>query len=320
MSIRVHVYDDAGYSVRDGVADVPALLASGARLWIEAADRDPGLAEFLERCLGLHPLTVEDLLQDRPAPKVEDYGQSLYVVAHGLVVQPQGQLATVEIDLVWNAQWLLTHRCGPVAIIDAVAADLSRNAQPLARGPAFVAHAVLDRLVDSYLPVVDDWDDQVEAIETAVVNDPSPNVLQQIFHLKRALQQLRRSGLHQREVLYRLSRGEFALVGGEALPFYRDVYDHFLRVTDLGDGYRELLSSALDAYLSVVSNRMNEVMKTLTLVSTVLLPMTFVAGVYGMNFDHMPELHWKYGYAVAWAVMLTIGGGMVWWFKTRKWL
>jgi magnesium transporter len=91
-------------------------------------------------------------------------------------------------------------------------------------------------------------------------------------------------------------------------------------VTDMGDGYRELLSSSLDAYLSVVSNRMNEVMKTLTLVSTVLLPMTFVAGVYGMNFDHMPELHWKYGYAVAWALMLTIGGGMVWWFKTRKWL
>jgi magnesium transporter len=320
MSITVHVYDAAGYSTRDGVAEVPALIAAGAHLWIEAADRDPGLAEFLERVLGLHPLTVEDLLQDRPAPKVEDYGSSLYVVAHGLVAAGSGELATVEIDLVWNAQWLLTHRCGPVAVIDAVVADVARNAQSLQRGPVFVAHAVLDRLVDSYLPVVDDWDEQVEAIESAVVNDPSPNVLQQIFRLKRALQQLRRSGLHQREVLYRLSRGEFALVGGDALPFYRDVYDHFLRVTDLGDGYRELLSSSLDAYLSVVSNRMNEVMKVLTLVSTVLLPMTFVAGVYGMNFEHMPELHWKYGYAAAWAVMLAIGGGMVWWFKARKWL
>lgn len=320
MSIRVHVYDDQGYTVRDGAADVPALLASGARLWIDSADSDPGLAEFLERDLCLHPLTVEDLLQDRPQPKVEDYGTSLYVVAHGILVKPGGELESVEIDLVWSEQWLLTHRNGPVAIIDAVAADLGRNAQPLARGPAFVAHAVLDRLVDSYLPVVDDWDDQVDAIETAVVDDPTPKVLQQIFQLKRSLQQLRRAGLHQREVLYRLSRGEFALVAPKALPFYRDAYDHFLRVTDLGDGYRELLSSALDAYLSVVSNRMNEVMKTLTLVSTVLLPMTFVAGVYGMNFDHMPELHWRYGYAMAWAIMLTIGGGMVWWFKTRKWL
>jgi magnesium transporter len=221
---------------------------------------------------------------------------------------------------VWSERWILTHRNGPSAIVDAVAADLARNAQPLARGPAFVAHAVLDRLVDSYLPVVDDWDDQVDVIEAAVVDDPTPKVLQQIFALKRSLQQLRRAGLHQREVLYRLSRGEFALVAPDALPFYRDAYDHFLRVTDLGDGYRELLSSALDAYLSVVSNRMNEVMKTLTLVSTVLLPMTFVAGVYGMNFDHMPELHWRYGYVMAWGIMLTIGGGMVWWFKTRKWL
>lgn len=319
MSIRVHAYDANGYSTRDGIADVQALLAAGAKLWIEAADRDAGLAEFLERELGLHPLTVEDLLQDRPAPKVEDYGTSLYVVAHGLVKQG-AELVTVEIDLVWNDQWLLTHRCGPVAVVDAVAAELGRNAQPLQRGPAFVAHALLDRLVDSYLPVVDDWDDEVDAIESAVVNDPTPRVLQQIFSMKRALQQLRRSGLHQREVLYRLSRGEFKQVNADALPFYRDIYDHFLRVTDLGDGYRELLSSSLDAYLSVVSNRMNEVMKVLTLVSTVLLPMTFVAGVYGMNFDHMPELHWKYGYLYAWALMLSIGGGMIWWFKSRKWL
>jgi magnesium transporter len=319
VSITVHVHDAAGYSTRDGVADVPALLASGAQLWIEAVDRDPGLSDFLEHVLGLHPLTVEDVLQDRPAPKVEDYGTSLYVVVHGLATD-KGQLGPVEVDLVWNAQWLLTHHCGHVAAIAAVATDLERNPQALAQGPVFVAHAVLDHVVDSYLPIVDEWDEQVEAVEAAVVSDATRETLQQIFHLKRELQRLRRTALHQREVLYRLSRGEFSLVSAAALPFFRDVYDHFLRVADLADGYRELLSNALDAYLSVVSNRMNEVMKTLTLVATIILPMTFVAGVYGMNFEHMPELHWKYGYAFAWAVMLMIGGGMIWWFKTRKWL
>jgi magnesium transporter len=240
-------------------------------------------------------------------------------VAHGVCTR-DGQLATTEIDLVWNAQWIVTHQRGAVAAISAVADELRRNPRALARGPALVAHGVLDHLVDSYLPIVDGWDEEVEAIEAAVVADPTRDVLQKIFVLKRALQTLRRSALHQREVLRRLSRGEFDLVAEAALPFYRDVYDHFLRVTDLADGYRDLLSGALDAYLSVVSNRMNEVMKALTLVATVLLPMTFIAGVYGMNFDHMPELHWKYGYAFAWAVMLTIGGGMIAWFKTRKWL
>ena len=121
-------------------------------------------------------------------------------------------------------------------------------------------------------------------------------------------------------MLQRFSRGEFELIPDKALPFYRDIHDHFVRVSDLADGYREILSGALDAYLSVVSNRMNEVMKALTLVATVMLPLTFIAGVYGMNFDHMPELHWRYGYAFAWGVMLIVGVGMVVWFRHKKWL
>jgi magnesium transporter len=319
MSIIVHAHGPAGYSVHEGSGELPALLASGAHLWIEASDRDPELHDLLQRVLGLHPLTVEDVLQDRPAPKVEDYGSWLYVVAHGLQVAGNA-LQTVEVDLVWNEKWVLSHHCGTVPAVSAVCEDLKRNPQALARGPVFVAHAVLDHLVDSYLPIVDDWDDEVDAVEAAVIDDPNREVLQQIFRLKKALQQLRRGAMHQREVLHRLSRGEFALVPAPALPFFRDVYDHFQRVADLADGYRELLSGALDAYLSMVSNRMNEVMKALTLVATVLLPMTFIAGVYGMNFDHMPELHWRWGYAFAWAFMLTVGGGMIAWFKTRKWL
>jgi magnesium transporter len=319
MSIRVHVHDSAGYSTRNSLDAVPALLAAGAQLWIEASDTDPGLPEFLEGTLGLHSLAVEDILNDRPFPKIEDYGAYLYVVAHGLCVRGD-DVATSEIDLVWTKQWVFTHHHEPMPCVSAVAEELQRNSRPLEKGPTFVAHAILDHLVDSYLPVVDGWDEEVDAVESAVVENPTPEVVQKIFHLKRALQRLRRSALHQREVLRRLSRGEFDLVTEPALPFYRDVYDHFLRVTDLADSYRDLLSGALDAYLSVVSNRMNEVMKALTLVATVLLPMTFIAGVYGMNFDHMPELHWKYGYAFAWAIMLSIGGGMIFWFKTRKWL
>jgi magnesium transporter len=321
VGVTIHVWGERGYSTGAGLADVPALLASGARLWIDADDSDGPLADFLRDVLKLHPLAVEDILQDRPSPKVEDYGSYLYVVAHGILRGAGGveALETVELDLVLNAQWIFTHHRGSPAV-EAVRGELARNPRPLERGPAYVAHAVLDHLVDYYLPVVDSFDDELDELESRVVADPSRAVLQRIFQLKRALQRLRRVALHQREVLHRLSRGEFDVIPEPALPFYRDVYDHFVRVADLADGYREALSGALEAYLSTVSNRMNEVMKALTLIATVFLPLTFIVGVYGMNFDHMPELHWRWGYAVTWGVMLVVAAAMVIWFRRRRWL
>jgi magnesium transporter len=321
MPITLHVVDESGaYGKRDGLAEASALVAKGCKVWIDAVGHDAELQPFLEHELKLHPLLIEDLLEDRPAPKVEDYGAALYIVAHGVALDAKQEICSIEVDIVLTSSWILTHRHGPASAVDSLASELERKPQPLQRGPAFIAHAILDRLVDSYLPIVDEWDDQIDRIEVAVVERATPEVVQQIFKLKRALQALRRGAVHQRELLSRLSRGEFPLVSGDALPFYRDVYDHFLRVTDLSDSYREILSGALDIYLSTVSNRMNEVMKTLTLVATIILPMTFIAGVWGMNFEFMPELHWRYGYLVAWIVMLAVGGGMVAWFKTRKWL
>jgi magnesium transporter len=319
MAVTIHIFDDKGYSTREGYGDVAALLQTNARLWIETTDGDRELATFFEQVMKLHPLAIEDILQDRPSPKVEDYGDYLYVVAHA-PCKVGGELRTYEVDLVWSKNWIVTHRHGEVAAITQLREELGRNPRALERGPAFIAHGVLDRMVDSYLPIVDAWDDEVDDIETEVVENPSRKVLQHIFDLKRSLQRMRRVALHQREVLHRLSRGEFELVPPKALPFYRDIYDHFLRVVDLADSYRDLLSGALDAYLSVVSNRMNEVMKTLTLVATILLPLTFIVGVYGMNFEHMPELHWKYGYLYVWIVLIGVSLSMVWLFRRRGWI
>ncbi len=319
MPVTVHVFDGNGYSTRSGVADVPSLLAAGARLWIDADSADGELADFLRDVLKLHPLAVEDILQDRPAPKIEDYGDYLYVVVHGLMPNGADALDTVELDVVLTGQWIFTHHQKSIAV-EAVRTELARNPRALERGPAFVAHAILDHLVDYYLPVVDTFDDELDQLEAQVVSDPSRAVLQKIFRLKRALQRLRRVAIHQREVLHRLSRGEFDVIPEKALPFYRDVFDHFVRVADLADGYRDALSGALEAYLSTVSNRMNEVMKALTLIATVFLPLTFIVGVYGMNFDHMPELHWRWGYAATWGVMIVVAVSMVIWFRRRRWL
>ncbi len=321
MPTLLHVHDTSGLRVVDDLTEVPALLAAGTPFWIDSDGEDQAIATFLTDVLKLHSMAVEDILVDRPTPKVEDYGSYLYVVAHGvaLAVDDAAKTSTIEIDVVLSKTWVFTHHRGPCQAIQAVRDDLQRSTRMIERGPAYVAHAVLDHLVDYYLPIMDDLDERVDALETQVVESPSQAVLKEIFTLKQAILRLRRIAVHQREVFQRLSRGEFDEIPAAALPFYRDVYDHFVRVADLTDSYRELLSGALDAYLSVVSNRMNEVMKRLTLVATVMMPLTFIAGIYGMNFDNMPELRWRYGYAFAWGLMALVATWMLVAFRRRKW-
>ncbi len=303
---------------------VPRLMAGGGPLWIDAEGLDAGLSAFLTDVLKLHALAAEDIVEDLETPKVEDYGDYLYIVA---MPRPMLEAEAAPpgapgrgLDIVLGASWVFTHHRGASQAVEGVLHDLERRPKLLQRGPAFLVHSLLDHLVDDFLPVMDGLDDQVEALEADVVANPSPDVLQRLFQLKRGLQKLRRTAVHQRESLQRLARGEFERIPKDALPFYRDVFDHFVRVGDLADSYRELLSNDLDAYLSVVSNRMNEVMKTLTIVSTVVLPMNFLVGVYGMNFTNMPELHWRYGYAYFWGLVVVCVAATLGWLRHRRWI
>jgi magnesium transporter len=204
--------------------------------------------------------------------------------------------------------------------VSAVESEVARGCQLFERGPAWIVHALLDHLIDHYLPLMDAFDEAIDRIEVEVVTRPNRSALTQIFSLKRSLMLLRRVSVHQREILTRLSRGEFALVSPALLPFFRDVYDHFTRVADLCDSYRELVSGALEAYLTTTSNRMNEIMKVLTGMSTIMLPLTFIAGVYGMNFENMPELKWRYGYPFALALMGATAVVMLRYFRRKNWL
>jgi magnesium transporter len=322
MGIRIHTKGpDGGIRTSVDPADVARLVASGAFFWLDLDGDEEVMRALLQRDLGLHPLAVEDIFQERMIPKVEDYGDYLYVVVHGIACDHDDpeDLHTMEVDLVLGARWVVSHH-GGMRATEEVLDECRRNGRLFDKGAGFIAHAIMDHVVDYYVPVIDTFDRYVDEVESAVVANPQQTVLQRIFRLKRSLQRLRRIAMHQREVLLRLSRGEFDQVPEKALPFFRDIHDHFVRVSDLADGYRELLSGALDAYLSVVSNRMNEVMKTLTLVATIMLPLTFIAGLYGMNFDHMPELHWRFGYPMALLLMAAVAVGMALWFRYKRWL
>jgi magnesium transporter len=320
--IQVQAFFDNKLEVYDRVDEVPSLLERQAILWIDIEGEDSNIQDFLCGVLKLHPLAVEDILLDRPFPKIEDYGDYLYMVVHGTVLgrEDPEDLETVELDMVFTDRWIFTHHRVPMRSIAGTKEELARTPRALERGPAFIAHGILDRMIDFYLPLIDKFDEDIDEVEAAVVENPSREVLQRIFRLKRSLQKLRRISMHQREILQRLSRGEFEIIPDKMRPFYRDVFDHFARVADLCDSYRELLSGALDAYLSMQSNKMNEIMKALTIMATIMLPITFIAGVYGMNFEFMPELHWKYGYLFAWTLMCIIASGMIWFFKRRRWI
>ncbi|HEU4434994.1 MAG TPA: magnesium/cobalt transporter CorA, partial [Pyrinomonadaceae bacterium] len=230
---------------------------------------------------------------------------------------------TIELDGFLGKNYVITYHHNTFRSINNVKQLLRTSPILCRRGPAFLCHQILDQIVDYYSPVLDDFDDRIDQLESSIFTLKQPNneILAQIMELKRGVLRLRRISVKQMDVILRMSRGEFAdLIPEDMRPFYRDVHDHLTRVVDLAENYRDLLSGALEAYLSVVSNRLNEIMKVLTIFSAVMLPLTFIAGVYGMNFDNMPELHSRYGYYATWTLMILVAVTMLLFFWRRGWI
>ncbi|MDP3273781.1 MAG: magnesium/cobalt transporter CorA [Deltaproteobacteria bacterium] len=323
MTTIAHIFDGQHYEQVVDLSRLQGLVSRpGVHVWLDTDERTEALDKILREVFHLHPLVIEDLYEDSATPKVEDWGDYLYIVMHGVRTEPgdRVEVSPLELDLILGIDWLFTHRTSPIGCIEALIAELNRNPRALARGPAFVAHALLDKLADLYVPVVEAIDETVDGIEKAVIDDPHPELLETILELKRAVQWLRRMSVYQRDITQRLSRGEFEQIPEAALAFYRDVYDQFVRVTDLAESNREMLGVVLQVHFTVTANRTNDAMKALTLISAILLPMTFVAGIYGMNFKHMPELDWRWGYPSALGIMLLIALSFYTYFKRKNWI
>jgi magnesium transporter len=314
--------DDQIKTITDG-AEIRAAITAKLPIWIELEHECDEGTELMRDVFDIHPLTIEDIWQKRNQPKLEDYRKYLYVVVHGIRAIRRGQFDLIELDVVIGKDFVITHDPHGETTKDVVD-EIERDPTLLCKGPAWLAHAILDNAVDRYLPIVDQLDDDLEKLEMEALmragTPKGPPVLRRILRFRRLLQDLRRMSIHQREILMRLSRGEFDEIPRDVVPFFRDVYDHFVRINDLLEGFRDLVTSALEAYLSVQNNRMSEVMKTLTVISTIMLPLSLVAGIYGMNFDVMPELKWLYGYPFALGVMAVVALGILLWFRRRGWI
>jgi magnesium transporter len=294
----------------------------GCLLWLPIIAKGKELEEFLGRDLAVHPLTIEDIWNRAAVAKLEDFPEYVQLIVQMVVSCSRKGVRLCEFDAVLGERFLVTW------FEDAeVYASLVRNdavAKLLTRGPAWVLHGLLDGIVDGMLPVVDGLDAEVLRLESASLEKAGTktgeHVLAQIFALKRSLQKVRRIGIHQREVFYRLSRGDVDEVPAESLPFFRDVHDHYLRVADNLESYRELLASAADSFYSAQSSRLNEVIKRLTIVSTVMLPLSFVAGVYGMNFEKMPGLKSEWGFPISLLSMAMLAVSILLWMRYKKWI
>ncbi len=301
------------------VDQLPAIIKTGDRVvWVDLSGPTKEESGILVSAFGFHPLAIEDCETRRNHPKMDDYRDYLFVLAHG--VHPESSMRefrTRQLCLFLGPRYLVSYHKEKSRSVEYTLEGARKNHRVVSEGPGAILYNILDFQVEQYFPVMENFQKTVDTIEEKLFRRSTSEILNEVFMVKKALMRLRRISGHQRELLTRLTRREFALIDDRSAINLRDVYDHLVRITDLADTYRELLVDALSAHMSMVSNRTNEIMRALTVIATLFIPLTFIAGVYGMNFDDMPELHWKYGYLFAWGLMIAVGAGMYWFFRKR---
>ena len=278
--------------------------------------------EKIGHCFGLHPLVMEDILNTDQRPKLEDYGDYLYIVLRMLTNGSEtGEIASEQVSLILGENFVLAIQEGVEGDVFEPLRTRIRSGKGLVRklGADYLAYSLIDAVVDNYFILLEKTGERVELLEESLMSDPDPQTLQLLHHLKREMIYLRKSVWPLREVVSAMQRGDSALIKPGTGVYLRDVYDHTIQVIDTVETFRDMLSSMLDIYLSSISNRTNSVMKVLTVIATIFMPLTWIAGIYGMNFKNMPELGWSYGYVAVWLAMLAVAGGMVIYFKKKKW-
>jgi len=291
-------------------------------LWIDIEDVTDEDAKLLSDVFGFHPLAVEDCIsRDIHPPKIDDFEDYLFVIVHGINYHTESEVVeTTELTFFMGNNYVVTTHDVPMRSITSMLDRLRKDGRPMRKGADFLAHDIIDTLVDNIMPTIEQMDEKNDQLEDEALHKPKRETLMAIMQLKRSILSLTRVILPQREIVNRLSRGEYNLISERAQIYYRNIFDHLVRIEMLTLGLRDMTESVLSTYLSSVSNRMNEVMKVLTLIATIFIPLTFIAGIYGMNFVNMPELAWRYGYFIILGVMVVIGISLAVYFKRRKWL
>jgi magnesium transporter len=328
--IRLTAYDSQRIVERSigDPAEIRNYLGGWPTIWVEVDGLgDAKTIEALGEIFGLHRLALEDVVNVHQRPKVETYEEHLFIVAR--MVSWHGHLDTEQLSIFLGTNFVLTfqEQDHPGDCLGPLRQRLREGRGPTrAAGPGYLAYALLDAVVDAYFPVLEHYGERLEAIESQVIEGAGGKVVRQIHDIKHDLLHVRRAIWPQREAVNQLVRDHNRFINAETRVYLRDCYDHTVQLIDLVETFRELGTDLRDFYLSAVSNRMNLTIRLLTVISTIFIPLTFIAGIYGMNFDpnsspwNMPELRWRYGYPLALGLMAALGCGLLFYFWRAGWL
>ena len=296
-------------------------------LWVDFVAEPPDICLPILRGFGFHPLAIDDALQETHVPKLDDWGDYVYVVLNYMNVTNNGDdwhTTVDELDIFLGANYIVTHHDHPLTAIDETWRSCDRDPRTLQEGPDHLLYKIADYLVAEYMPIVEELDAAIDRIEDQVFDRPSPRTLEKLFALKRVLLAMRRILLPQREVLNKLARDDYQVIDPKDRIFFRDIYDHLVRLHDLNESLRDLVGGAQDTYLSVVNNRMNEIMKTLTTITVLFMPVTFITGYFGMNFfeplGNLKEWTTNLVFFVTLATILILPFIMYLWMRRRTWI
>jgi len=288
-------------------------------LWLDAEGEPPEALRDLAATFELHPVTAGDFVEKNERPKIEEFDQYIFLVVHVLQAIRGDEVLTEELHIALRQNCLLTVHDRPLDAVKRVFDRCVADPHPLQHGGSFLLYLVSDAVVDGYFPILDALGDEIDALEDAVVGAPAPARMQRIFEVKRAVVQLRKIVSPQREVYNALSRRDYPFIDSHTAVYFRDVYDHLVRAFEIIDAYRDLVANTLDAYLAAMSNRLGRVMKQLTIIATIFMPLSFLTGFFGMNFTGIPfSQSWLLGLALA--TMLGLPVLMLVIFARRGWL
>ncbi|MEK6759534.1 MAG: magnesium/cobalt transporter CorA [Deltaproteobacteria bacterium] len=320
--LRVLTYSEAEGMRRSEAGELASLLKDPKRLtWLDMISPTEAESRLLTEVFDFHPLAVEDCMTFVHNPKIDDYGGYLYVVVHGIDSEAlkKGRLKTHDLDIFLGDNFIVTYHKGHFRSLESVMERCEKNPAFMGSEPDGLMHRLLDAMVDNYLPIMDRFADEMDAIEKEVFSRPKKHIPQKLLLIKKDVLSLRRIVYPQREILRQLGSGEYARISQRWAPHYKDIYDHAFMVSELIESYRDSITSTMDVYLSNVSNRLGEIMKVLTVIATIMMPLTLLTGIFGMNFQHIPLLDNPAGFYIILAFMGTAAGIMLLAFKNRGW-
>ncbi|AKB33113.1 Magnesium and cobalt transport protein CorA [Methanosarcina siciliae C2J] len=326
VTIRVWIYNDEELIEKElqTIDECQALKNQpGMKLWINVDGLDrTEVIEKLGSCFEIHPLTLEDILNAGQRPKTEDYDSYIYTVLKMMLLDTEKEEIVIDqVSIIIGPNYILSFQEREGDVFDLLRERLKNPASRLRKsGVDYLAYGLIDAIIDNYFLILEHFGEKIEDLEDELVRDPDPDTLKIIQKYRRDMILLRKSVWPLRELINGLQKVESELITEATQIYLRDIYDHTIQVIDSIEAFRDILASMVDVYLSSVSNRMNDIMKVLTIIATIFIPLTFIAGVYGMNFEYMPELRWHWGYPVVMLSMMLLGISMFFYFKKKRWI